>query len=425
MSSSVSHPQEPALPLDKPKARRKGLPRLLIVAVLGVIGLGATTWYFLSDDTPETQLRLSGRIEGYETNIGAKVPGRIETVAVREGDAVHQGQVVVQLDDAEIQAQLTGAKARVEAAQKQEEQARLQINLLESQIVEMQLSLTQAQGDTRGRVFQAEAAVAAAQAQLNEAQAGVVQAEAEYRLANINRDRYLDLVENGAVTQQQFDQAQTAYETALARLQARQSSVNAFRRLVESAQGQLVQAQTTELNPDIRAAQLQGLQTRLAQTQLQLAATQAEVTQTQAAAQEIQSRIADLNVISPIDGVVITRSVEPGTVIATGRTLITAMNPNEVYLRGFIPEGNIGKVRVGQVARIYLDSAPHQPLSARVSAIDTQASFTPENIYFPEDRVRQVFGVRITIDHPGGYAKPGMPADAEILLDERSGSTPR
>uniref|UniRef100_A0ACD5GVX1 Biotin/lipoyl-binding protein n=1 Tax=Desertifilum tharense IPPAS B-1220 TaxID=1781255 RepID=A0ACD5GVX1_9CYAN len=123
MSSSVSHPQEPALPLDKPKARRKGLPRLLIVAVLGVIGLGATTWYFLSDDTPETQLRLSGRIEGYETNIGAKVAGRIESVAVREGDAVHRSQVVVQLDDAEIQAQLTGAKARVEAAQKQEEQA--------------------------------------------------------------------------------------------------------------------------------------------------------------------------------------------------------------------------------------------------------------------------------------------------------------
>jgi HlyD family secretion protein len=113
---------------------------------------------------------------------------------------------------------------------------------------------------------------------------------------------------------------------------------------------------------------------------------------------------------------VITRSVEPGEVVATGRTLLTLLNPQQVYLRGYIPEGKIGKVRIGQPAQIFLDSAPDQALRATVSAVDTQASFTPENIYFREDRVKQVFGVNLNITNPTGLAKPGMPADGEILL---------
>jgi HlyD family secretion protein len=134
-----------------------------------------------------------------------------------------------------------------------------------------------------------------------------------------------------------------------------------------------------------------------------------------AAKQEIQSKIADLKIISPIDGVVTARSVEPGAVVTTGKTLLTVINPDEVYLRGFIPEGEIANIKVGQPAKVFLDSRPDRPLSAKISAIDTQASFTPENIYFKEDRVKQVFGVKIRIDRPDGLAKPGMPADAEIV----------
>jgi HlyD family secretion protein len=86
-----------------------------------------------------------------------------------------------------------------------------------------------------------------------------------------------------------------------------------------------------------------------------------------------------------------------------------------VYLRGFIPEGDIGRVRVGQPAKVFLDSDPKRPLAAKVAEIDAQASFTPENIYFQRDRVRQVVGVKLAITTPAGYAKPGMPADAELL----------
>jgi HlyD family secretion protein len=416
MAQSLSPPQETAETAALPKLKRKFSPRLLIPLGLLLTGVGVSTWYFLSLPKPGEPLRVSGRIEGYETDIGAKVAGRIEAVAVREGDQVRKGQVIVQLDDEQIEAQLKGATARLVSTQQQELQARLQINLLETQIQEQALNLEQAQGDAKGRIFQAESSVAASAAQFNQAEAQLQQAKSELKLAQTNRDRFAKLVADGAVTQQQFDQAQTTWETAQSTVRSRQASVDSFRKLVDSAQGQLLQAQTTALNPSIRNTQMAGLRTQLAQTRLKLAAAQAEVVNAKAAQQETQTKIADLNIISPIDGVVTTRSVEPGVVVTTGKTLLTVINPNTVYLRGYIPEGDIGKVRVGQQAKVFLDSAPDKPLSARISAIDTQASFTPENIYFREDRVKQVFGVKISLDNPAGFAKPGMPADAEIVL---------
>ncbi|MEH2337750.1 HlyD family secretion protein [Nostoc sp.] len=416
MAQLISPPQEPIDGAVPEKKKGKLSPAVLIPVALLLIGAGVTTWFFLLPHSETNALRLSGRIEGYETDIGAKVAGRIESVAVREGDAVHKDQVIVKLDDAEIQAQLQGADARLDSIRKQEEQARLQINILESQIMENQLSLQQARGDAKGQIFQAESSVASSQAQLNQAIAQVEQAKSELKLTQINRDRYTKLVADGAVTQQQFDQAQTSLETALATLKSRQAAVDSYRKLVNSAQGQLTQAQSTALNPSIRNAQLGGLRAQLAQTRLKLAASQADVANAKASQQETKAQIAYLNVKSPIEGVVVSRSVEPGAVVSTGKTLLTVIDPKTVYLRGFIPQGEIGKLRVGQLAKVFLDSAPKEPLSAKIAAVDTEASFTPENIYFQQDRVKQVFGVKITIDNPNGFAKPGMPADAEISM---------
>ncbi|MFN6567567.1 HlyD family secretion protein [Dendronalium sp. ChiSLP03b] len=402
------------VPLSEvPQQKRNLYPLIFMLLSLLVAGVGLLIWKFLANPSAE-QLRISGRIEGYETDIGAKVAGRIESVAVREGDAVRKGEVLVKLDDAEIQAQLLGAAARVDASQQQEQQARLQINLMESQILETQLSVQQALGDARGRIFQAESSLASTQAQLNQAIAQLEQAKSELKLAQLNRDRFATLVAEGAVPKQQFDQAQTSWETAIATVKSQQAAVDSFRKLVNSAQGQLTQAQSTGLNPSIRNTQLAGLRTQLAQARLKLAAAQADVVNNKAAQQEIKTKIADLNVISPIDGIAISRSVEPGAVVTTGKTLLTVIDPNTIYLRAFIPQGEIGKVSIGQRAKVFLDSAPKQSLEAKIAAVDTQASFTPENIYFQQDRVKQVFGVKISIDKPAGLAKPGMPADAEI-----------
>ncbi|MGG6241122.1 HlyD family secretion protein [Nodosilinea sp. AN01ver1] len=407
-------PQQPAQ-----KAQSKGLKSKLkviipLVLLVAAAGVGLRYWLTRPD---EDAIALSGRIEGYETDLGAKAGGRIAEVTVREGDRVEAGQVVARLDDAELQAQLEAAQARVTAAQQQVNQAQLQVAVVESQIDETQLTRQQAQGDAAGRVNQSEASVAAARAQLAEAQARAQEAQSALELARSDRDRFATLAAQGAIAQQQFEQAQTQFATAQETLAARQSAVAAARQQVSAAQGALTQAQTSELNPDIRTAQLNRLQTQQEQAQAQLAATQAELKQAQAAQAEIAARLDDLEITSPIDGVVLSRTVEPGEVIANGTTVLTVVNLSDLYLRGYIPEGQVGAVRVGQPAQVFLDSAPDQPLEATVTAIDTQASFTPENIYFKDDRVTQVFGLKLGLENPEGFAKPGMPADGEILLD--------
>lgn len=391
----------------------------ILPLLLGLVGVGAAVWYFAA--RPESDaLELSGRLEGYETDVGAKVAGRVIEVTVREGAEVQEGQLLVKLDDDEVQAQLQGAAARIRSAKQQEQNARLQLSVVESQINEAQLRLQQAEGDTAGRVSQAEAQVATAIAQLKQAEAEAVEAQAQLELAETDRNRYAQLVQEGAATQQQYDQRQTSFRTAQATVKSRQAAIAAAQRQVNAAQGNLTQSQTTGLNPDINNAQLQRFNTQLQQAQTELKAAQAEVANAEADYNRIQAQLKDLTINSPISGVVTARSIEPGVVVTGGRTLLTLLDLDTVYMRGFIPEGDIGNVRVGQTARVYLDSNPDQALVARVAAIDSEASFTPENIYFKKDRVQQVFGVRLEIAEPGGFAKPGMPADAEIEIEAGS-----
>ncbi|UBF24068.1 HlyD family efflux transporter periplasmic adaptor subunit [Kovacikia minuta CCNUW1] len=406
MTQSIPSSAEGAsdTPVLESKHRRKPNPRILIGGgIVALVAIGTAIWYFLGRPI-NADLEVSGRIEGYETDIGAKTGGRVDFIAVREGDAVKRGQLLVRINDDEVQAQLQGAAARVAAAQKQAQQAQLQIAVIENQMRESELNVLQSQQDNQGRVYQAQSNQATAEAQLK-------QTQSQLRLAKIDRDRYSQLLKEGAVTQQQFDQAQTNYETALATVESTQKQVDA-------ARGALALAQSSSFNPAIRGSQLSALNQQRKQAYAQLQAAQADIKNALAAQQQIQAQITYLNIASPIDGVVTARSVEPGAVVATGKTVLSLINLNTVYLRGFIPEGEIGRVRVGQQAKVFLDSDPdhQQPLNAKVVAIDPQASFTPENIYFRDDRVRQVFGVKLAIDNPAGFAKPGMPADGEIIL---------
>jgi HlyD family secretion protein len=332
--------------------------------------------------------------------VGARIGGRVEEVSVREGARVRRGQLLVRIDDEELRARLRGAEARVASARQQARQTRFLVDELASRIQEAELNRAQARQDFEARVARAAADLARSEADLD-------QAQARLRFARVSLERQSLLQSEGATALQDLDQARTTFEAARA-------TVDAARRQVEAARGGLELARSSSYNPSIRAAQLAALREQRRGALAQLAASEDDVRNAVAARQEVQARVADLRVAAPIDGVVIARAVEPGAVVTAGRTLLTLLDPATVYMRGFVPEGEIGRVRVGQPARVFLDSAPRQPLAARVAMVDPEASFTPENVYFRDDRVRQVFGVKLSILEPGGAAKPGMPADAVI-----------
>jgi HlyD family secretion protein len=452
-------PQSPSDKAGFPPPKVKGKPKpLLLLIAIAIGGAGYFAWKQFTPIINLDILTLSGRIEADETDIGAKTGGRLVAINVKEGDSVKQGQVVAEIADEEVPELLRAAKAQVAAAQQEVQQVKNEIDIAESRIREAEVNLRQSQGDTIGRVDQAKSIVASdqsklleanaqvkqalsqvaqAKAQIVQAQTQVRQAEFQRALAKRNRDRYAQLFTKGAISQQQFDQAQTTFDTAQASLnnalasvdiakamvetaqatvQARQASVNATAEQLAAARGGLTQTQTSTLNPAIRNSQLTALRQQKQQVYAKLAAAQAKVNNALATQNQIQKRLESFQIISPIDGVVQSRPLEPGAVVATGKTLLTLINPATTYLRGYIPEGDIGKIHVGMKARVLIDVPGKEPIAATVTAIDPKASFTPENIYFKKDRVRQVFGVKLSIEQSQAFAKPGMPADAEILL---------
>ena len=151
--------------------------------------------------------------------------------------------------------------------------------------------------------------------------------------------------------------------------------------------------------------------------QRQVSAAHEDAERARAQLEEAKANRNDLRVVAPFAGTVATRTAEPGEVVTAGTPVITLIDLGALYLRAFVPEGQIGRVRVGQPARVYLDSAPAQPIEALVSRVDPQATFTPENTYFREERVKQVVGVKLQLRGAVGFAKPGMPADGEILAE--------
>ncbi|HKX31781.1 MAG TPA: HlyD family efflux transporter periplasmic adaptor subunit, partial [Blastocatellia bacterium] len=217
------------------------------------------------------------------------------------------------------------------------------------------------------------------------------------------------LAKTGAVSERQGKQASsTAAQQAAA--------VAAAKKRIEAARGALTMAQANLANPEIRGAGAEAVRKQIAQQEAEVASAAANIQQASAQLLEAQANRYDLTVTAPFDGTVTTRTAEPGEVVTAGTPIVTLVDLTKVYLRGFVPEGEIGKVKVGQPARVYLDSNPNQPLEAQVSRVDPEAMFTPENTYFRDDRVKQVVGVKLLIKSGFGYGKPGMPADGEILV---------
>ena len=143
-----------------------------------------------------------------------------------------------------------------------------------------------------------------------------------------------------------------------------------------------------------------------------LLAVQSAIATAQAGQLEAQARAKMLTVASPINGICATKNINSGELPIPGQTLITILNTDKLYLHAFVPENLLGAVKVGQKAHVKIDYAGAPVFDATVTRIDQQASFTPENVALPEDRVRQVFGVKLLLKDAAGYAKPGMPADA-------------
>lgn len=379
---------------------KKRIP--IVIVALAIIGAGV--WYFVlrtPADDPNI-IKLSGRIEGNDAAVSAKVSGRIREISVREGDQVKSGQLIAVIDDEQVRAREDQERSLVHQAEARVSSARQQIAVLTAQLESSNTGVDQARIDAQGRVSQAEADVAHAEAQLTKEEAGLKQ-------ARYDEERYVKLASDGDVPERTGYQAKSTAESHAA-------AVQAARKQVEAARAARMIAQSNLANVAMRSSNSTAIRQQIIQAEADVVAAEAEVQKARARLAEAEADRNDLQIVAPFDGTVATRTAEPGEVISAGTPVVTLVDLSTVYLRGFIPEGEIGRVRTGQTGRVYLDSAPDHAIEATVIRIDPEASFTPENTYFRDDRVKQVVGIKLQLKGATGFAKPGMPADGEVVV---------
>ena len=330
------------------------------------------------------RLEGSGTIEARNIRVGSKAGGRIEKVLVEEGDPVEAGQVLVTFDDRELRAALDEARANYE---------KMQRGYRPEEIAQARAAAAQAKADyeERARGYRTEQ-VAAAKATLE-------QARADAWRADVSWDRARQLADAGVWSKSQRDEAEAAWKAAHA------AEKNAEERYMELERGYRSE-QVTSAEAKYRQAD--------AERKLREQGYRKEdIEAARAALADAEAKYRERQVTSPARASVEVLDVRPGDLIAPNTPVATLLELGQLYVRVYIPETKIGIVKVGQKVDVRTDSLAGQVFEGEVEQINQKAEFLPRNVQTREERVHQVFGVKVRIHDESGRVKAGMAADVK------------
>jgi HlyD family secretion protein len=355
---------------------------LLLLVVAGLIAMAAWSagWFHR-----ETGLQGSGTVEARNIRVGSKIGGRIDKVLVREGDSVEPGQVLITFDDKELQASLSQARA---AAEKSERGFRPE-EIAEARAVAAQ---AKAEYDQRKNGYRQE--------DIDAAQSEVNRATADETRAHLDFQRYDALAQKDLVSKQQRDTAEANWKMALAQKQNMQHKLDELQRGYRPE--------------EIAAAAARYQQTQAIAEKFQSGNRREDVAAAKAALALDEARYRERQVVAPSAATVEVLDVRPGDLIAPNIPVATLLERDQIYVRIYVPETQIGHVQLGQKADIRVDSFPNQVFNGVVEQINQQAEFLPRNVQTREERVHQVFGVKVRIEDTSHRVRAGMAADVKL-----------
>lgn len=135
---------------------------------------------------------------------------------------------------------------------------------------------------------------------------------------------------------------------------------------------------------------------------------------------EVEVYFRETKIYAPADGVILSRVAEEGEVVNPGQVIYNMVDLNKLYIKVYIPEPELGKVKLGQQARVYVDAYPDRYFNGTLTRVYEQAEFTPKNVETKDERVKLVFGAEVSVENPEGLLKPGMPADVVLKIDPKA-----
>jgi len=424
---------------------------LRIIVALVVIG---TIVYFVvrsSDGNDTGQLKASGTIESVTVNISPEMAGKVKDVLVAEGQSVKMGDPLLSLDDSLLTAQRAVASAQVDSATAALASAQLKYD----QTLQTAIAAQDAQRAKDLRVtapsefaqpswyFDQTEQLVPAQLELDNAQKALDDASANLDkvINDLNNSDFLNAEQRLADARAAFLTAETVktqadnapsgggfldaandyHELAQTELEDAQEAYDDLLDTeaaddVEYARGQVLVAQQRYYTSYSRVVSLQtGAYSPAVVAALQaLEQAKSAIAQAEASLALLDTQIAKLTVYASMDGIILTRNVEPGEFVQPGAVALTMADLNHLTITVYVPEDQYGNISLGQEATVTVDSFPNETFSAEVVHIADEAEFTPRNVQTVEGRSSTVYAIKLKVTDSEGKLKIGMPADVEF-----------
>jgi HlyD family secretion protein len=389
-------PSQASIPKAATRASRIPLRRIvpLVVAVIVLAGyLGYRAW---SAGRP---FEWSGTVEAREISVGSRTGGRVKEVLLKEGDHAEAGQPLVILEPGDLDAQKLMAQAQLDEAQASLDKLKAgarpeEIDEAKARAQTAQSALVEAEHGSRAEeIAGAKAHLAAAQVTLDKAQ--------------LDDDRSRKLLAEGAVPQSEVDNADATLRGAVAQ---RDALSQAMDELVNGVRREEI-AQAATRSAEARASEklvLAGSRVediRIAQAQVEAARGHLD---------QILVMIGELQVRAPRAARVETLDLRPGDILAPNATAAVLLEDDQLYVRIYVPETQIGYARIGSSVPVYVDSFPDQAFAGVIEHIDVQGEYSPRNLQTADERANQVFATRVGLKDGIGTLRAGMSASIRV-----------
>jgi len=390
--------------------KKRLIPVIVTVVVLAVAG--GILWSQRNGRDEALHIRLSGNMELTQVDISFKVAGKLIERAVNEGDTVKKGQLIARIDQAQTFRQNQAQQASVQSAEMQLSQSatsivwqqatnEADIELRKADIRQAQANLEQLLNGSRPEEIQ-------------QAQAAVADARTQAEQARLDWERAQTLYKNDDISTAQRDQYQARFNSTAALLRQAEEHFALVKEGPRKEEIAAARAALARVQAALKVSEANALEVK--RKQEDLAGRRAEIQRAKAQLGVTESQLDDTSVSSPIDGVVLVKSAEIGEVLAAGTTVVTIGDLDHPWLRGYIKETDLGRVKLGQKVKLTTDSYPGKEYWAHVSFIASEAEFTPKQIQTAEERVKLVYRIKIEVDNSSHELKSNMPVDAEIEL---------
>ena len=340
-----------------------------VFLILGLLTLGSLIWYFVTV-RPTGDLQLIGTVDANEVVVSAKIPGRIQTLTVDEGQDVKAGQLIAIIESDDLQAARKAAEATA-------------------------ASQTSKLGETleteRQTVGEVGSAAANAEALVKAARSSLAQAQAQYDHQQADTSRTVALAQQGIMSEQAKDDAATM-------LQAAKAAVDAATQNVSAAEASLREARAHELLATVAARTVQS--------------TRGQVENARALADQAKVEAGYSQVFAPVSGKVNVRAARQGEVIAAGAPIVTIMDLTQTWIYAPLPETQADTVQLGDSLRVVMPAG--DTIQGKIIVKSAEADFATQRDVSSRKRDIKTIQLKLLIDNPGERFVPGMTAEVYI-----------